>query len=113
MTKRHLSEHEIEILSQFENTALLRDLAHTPGWMTYKNLAQARLDSLKEQHMTTAMDRDSTWASQIRLKGIIEFQKAMEELVDKSPDLLEPEAIRRLVESVNINPDELEGELQG
>lgn len=112
MAKRQLSSHEIEILRTMENSALLRDLEHTPGWVVYRELAAAYIQSARDKYENTNMDKDATWASKIALQALKDFQRNMEETVANAKDLLEPEALKRLLESVNVPAEELEGELR-
>jgi hypothetical protein len=94
-----LSPHEIEVLKQFENAAQLRDLEHIPGWRLYCELAAAKIQSVRDEYENTAMDKDATWAAKISLQALKEFQQGMEELVRQAKDLLDPEAMKMLVES--------------
>jgi hypothetical protein len=94
-----LSNHELEVLKQFETAALLRDLEHFPGWQIYKDLAAAKIQAVRDKYEYTAMDKDATWAAKLNLQALREFQSSMEELVSQAKDLLDPEAMKMLVES--------------
>jgi hypothetical protein len=101
-----LSSHELEILQQFENAAHLRDLEHVPGWRLYCDLAAAKIQAIRDIYEDSKMDKDATWAAKLSLKAIRDFQRGMEDLVRMSKDLLDPEAMKMLVESAtqeNLN----------
>lgn len=94
-----LSSHELEILKQFETAANLRDLEHIPGYKVYCELAAAKIQSVRDTYENTSMDKDATWAAKLNLQALKDFQQGMEELVNQAKDLLDPEAMKRLVES--------------
>lgn len=102
-----LSNHELEVLKQFETAALLRDLESFPGWDVYCNLAAAKIQAVRDRYENARMDKDATWAALISLRALKEFQTGMEEIVTTSKDLLDPDAMKRLVESATErNEDE-------
>ncbi|SRR5258708_1584149 len=96
-----LSSHELEVLQQFETAACLRDLEHVPGWRVYCSLAAAKLQAIRDTYEDANMDKDATWAAKIALQAVRDFQRSMEDLVVTAKDLLDPEAMKRLVESAN------------
>jgi len=101
-----LSSHELEVLKQFETAAQLRDLEHVPGWAVYCELAAAKIQSVRDKYENINMDMQATWAAKLNLQALKDFQNGMEELVSTAKDLLDPEAMKRLVESAtqeNIN----------
>jgi hypothetical protein len=98
-----LSNHELEVLKQFESAAQLRDLEHVPGWKLYCELAAAKIQAVRDTYENTAMDMQATWAAKLSLQALKEFQQGMEELVAQAKDLLDPEAMKRLVESAQEN----------
>lgn len=96
-----LSSHELEILKQFETAALLRDLEHHPGWRVYCELAAAKIQAVRDIYEDSKLDKDASWAAKLTLQGVKDFQRGMEDLVIQAKDLLDPEAMKRLVESAN------------
>lgn len=108
---RQLSNHQVEILRQVENAAMLRDLEHVPGWIVYKELAHAKIQALRDISEDANTDKEASWAAKLRLQAVKEFQKCMEELVSQAKDLLEPQAMQRMIESVNPHEDVFTGEL--
>lgn len=101
-----LSSHELEVLKQFETAASLRDLEHIPGWKVYCDLAAAKIQAVRDTYENTAMDMQATWAAKITLQALKDFQSGMEELVTQAKDLLDPEAMKRLVESAQENTND-------
>lgn len=99
-----LSNQELEILKQFETAALLRDLEHHPGWRVYCDLAAAKINVVRDGYEDARMDKDATWAAKCSLQALKQFQSGMEELVHQAKDLLDPEAMKRLVESATEEP---------
>jgi len=99
---RPLSPHEVETLRQFENAAMLRDLKSFAGWTIYRELAAGRIQEIRDKYENTNMDKDATWAAKIALQAVRDFQKSMEELVDTAQDILDPDAMKRMIEETKI-----------
>ena len=99
MAQRPLSEHEKQILQQIETAGHLRDLRHMAGWTVYRELAAAKLQAIRDRYEDARTDKDATWAAHVALQAVKEFQKGMEELVEQSSELLDPEALKQLIES--------------
>lgn len=102
---RPLSEHEIEIIRQAENAAFLRDLQLHPAWAVYCKLAQSKIQDIRDMYESSKLDKDGTWVAHASLKAVKEFQAGMEELVNLANDLLDPEALKRLINSAQEPQD--------
>jgi len=97
-----LSSHEIEILQQYEHAAMLRDLKHHPAWAVLNELALAKIQDVRDMYERARMDKDATWLAHGNLKGLKEFWNGLVELVEHSTDLLDPEAMKRMVEGTDL-----------
>lgn len=98
-----LSKHELEILRQFENAGMLRDLKQSPGWIVLKELAAQKIQDVRELYEGTRMDKDATWLAHGNLKGLKEFWGGLVEIVENAQDLLDPEAMKRIVEGQQLD----------
>lgn len=109
---RQLSPHEREVLRQFENAAMLRDLQTFPGWMIYKELAAGKIQAIRDNYENSKMDKDATWAAKIALQAVRDFQNSMQELVENAQDILQPDAMKRMIEKASVpDPITLDGDL--
>jgi hypothetical protein len=111
MDNEQLSEQELAILRDFERARHLADLIKHPGWRVYLDLRDLRISQIKEQFMRARVDKDALWAMQIRLDGIISFSEAWHETVMNSVETLEPESVQRIIDGLNPNPADLDGDL--
>jgi hypothetical protein len=105
------SEHEQEIIKNFENARHLLDLKHHPGWKVFLDLKDLRLQQATEQFLTAKLDKDALWASQIRLHGIRDFIGALLEGIDNAVECLDPEAMKMILQATVPNPADLDGDL--
>lgn len=97
-----LTDREVEILRQYETAGNLRDLKFSGSWQVLKELAQSKIQVIRERYEGTRMDKDATWLAHANLLAIKEFWNGMELLVEQSVDLLDPEAIKRMVEGSDM-----------
>lgn len=105
MAQRRLSDHELEIIRQAEGAAYLRDLKLHPAWDVYCKLAQSKIQDIRDLYESRNMDKDATWAALCSLKAVRDFQARMEDLVNMGADLLDPEALQRLINSAQEPQD--------
>jgi len=101
-----------EIAAAFEEARHLEVMSQVPGWKIFQKRCESRIEQIKTQFMTTAMDKDALWAAQVRLKGIIEFYAGIIDDVKRSVETLEPEVMTRILASEQLDPLELDGELR-
>ncbi len=80
---------------------MLFDLERMPGWPLYCQMAAQKIQALRDIHEDSNLDKDATWGAKLRLQAVKDFQRGMESLVRTAKDMLDPEAMKRIVESVN------------
>jgi hypothetical protein len=99
------TEHELQILREYENAANLRDLHHTPGWSVYRQLAQQKIAQLTRDYLREDLSRDEIFEAHIRLKAITQFQTILEEMVKDAVDLVDPRSIEDMIRSLHTTPE--------
>jgi hypothetical protein len=59
------------------------------------------------------MEKDALWAAQIRLSGIVSFAETWHEGIMNAVETLEPESVQRILENVQPNPADTDGDYVG
>ena len=109
--KLEFSEKELEILQNFENARHLRDTCSTPGWGIFLKIKEQRLEQIKRQFMMAKVDKESLWAMQVRLNGIVEFLDVLLEGVANAIECLDPDAMKGIIAGARIERADLDGEI--
>jgi hypothetical protein len=106
-----LSEKELAILREFERARHLADLVRHPGWHVYMELRDLRIQQIKDQFMRAKVDKDTLWAMQVRLDGIVSFAEAWHDGIITAVETLEPESVQRILDNIKTDPADLDGDL--
>jgi hypothetical protein len=107
-----LSEPELEYLKKIHVAQTLADFMRHPGWELYTELIANFVARMEDQHLNFACSggtmaaRDAYWASGIRLGGVRQFAKILQEEIGKRVDILN----QPLVPPQPPDPAELDGE---
>jgi hypothetical protein len=89
-----LTDPEVEYLKQIHNARALQELTRQPGWEIYTKFIADIIARLEDLHLSYAFtgqsmaSRDSYWASGIRLAGVREFAKILQEQIAKEVSIL-------------------------
>src|SRR5277367_1152120 len=105
------SQQEREIIQAIENAGYWRDMVNSRGWELFLQLKDKRIEQIKNQFFMTRMDKETTFVTQVRLVGIIEFVNALIEGINSAVESLDPEVLKRLLNSVVIDKAALDGDM--
>jgi hypothetical protein len=89
-----LSEKQIEFLKQINVASTLKDWMSHPGYALYTGIVAELLTDCENQHLnftssaTDMPSRDAYWAAGIRLGGIRQFAKVLNEEIAKRIGIL-------------------------
>jgi hypothetical protein len=89
-----LSEKQIEFLRQVNVASTLKEWMNHPGYALYTGIVAELLTDVENQHLnftssaTDMPSRDAYWAAGIRLGGIRQFAKVLNEEIAKRVGLL-------------------------
>lgn len=103
---------QLAILREVDKALSLKEMTLTPGWMIFKNIVDKRLAQVTEQHLNLRGDKETYWASGVRLDGIRDFVRTLWEGIDVALETLtEGQQIVKALEAASVNPADLDGDL--
>jgi hypothetical protein len=110
-TEFKLGEHELQILENFSQARLVKEMMSTQGWGVFLKLKDERIKELERQFWAAApkMDRDATWVAAMRKEAIVSFLNLWIVEIEQKVECLEPEVMERIIRQAT-NPTELDGD---
>jgi hypothetical protein len=111
-TEFQLSPHELEILENFAQARLVKEMMSTQGWGVFLKLKDERIKELERQFWAAAprMDRDATWIAAMRKEAIVSFLNLWISEIEQKIECLEPEVMERIIAHASLKAD-LDGDL--
>jgi hypothetical protein len=109
-----LSDAELDYLKKIHVAQTLADFMRHPGWEIYTGLIANFVARLEDQHLNFAVQggeiatKEAYYASGIRLGGVRQFAKILQEEIAKRIDILN----QPLVAPKRPDPADFDGEVQ-
>jgi hypothetical protein len=112
-TEFKLSEHERQILENFEQARHVQQMMTMEGWKIFLRLKDERVKELERQFWAAAprMDRDATWIAAMRKEAIVSFLNLWIAEIQEKTECLDPVAMQQIIDSATLNPADLDGDL--